>query len=205
MATTLYLVRHAQANPLRAVPEPEWELSERGQAQAAGLVPVLTALGIEAVYSSPFRRSIDTLRPFTTARELPLQVRDGLRERCLSRDWIADLRDVWQRSWADLSYALEGGESGLVCRSRMAGAVRAIAEDNPEGTVALGSHGYAIALLLTTLDPSFGVREASALRTPEIVRLRWDKNVLTWDREFEPGAEFDALATDFRLTPGIVA
>ncbi len=55
------------------------------------------------------------------------------------------------------------------------------------------------------VDPAFGLAEASALRTPEMLRVVRRGGRFTWDRSFEPGAAFDDLATDFRKTPGVIA
>jgi 2,3-bisphosphoglycerate-dependent phosphoglycerate mutase len=203
--TTLYLVRHAQSVPLMQQPEPEWRLSSIGTAQADGLVPVLTALGITRIYTSPYQRCRDTLAPFATARGLELQVHDGLRERRIAGQWVTDLRDVWQRSWADFSYTLDGGECSWTCRARIAAAVDEIVARHPGETIALGSHGAAIALFLHFVDATFGIRDASAIRTPELVKVTHRNGGYTWHRDFAPGAAFDALATDFRQTPGIVA
>lgn len=203
--TTLYLVRHAQSLPLPHVAEEEWALSPTGEEQALALVPVMRALGIARVYSSPFRRCRATLAPFAAEAGLAVALHDGLRERRLSAGWIGDFRDVWQRSWADFSYQLEGGECSWTCRERVAVAVAEIAARHPGETIAIGSHGYAIGLFLHSLEPAFGLAQASALRTPELLRVTWADGRGEWDRGFSGGAEFDRIATDFRRTPGIVA
>jgi len=61
--TRVILVRHAQSAPDRARPEAEWPLSDVGRRQAEALVPVLEALGVERLASSPYLRAIDP-RPF---------------------------------------------------------------------------------------------------------------------------------------------
>jgi 2,3-bisphosphoglycerate-dependent phosphoglycerate mutase len=203
--TTLYLVRHAQSQPSAEIPEPEWPLSATGAEQARALGPLLAALGVRRIYSSPFRRCRETLAPAAAALGLELQLHEGLRERRLSTAWIGDYREVWRRSWEDFSFVLEGGECSWTVRSRMAAAVAEIAARHPGETLALGSHGYAIGLLLHTCEPAFGAAEAGALRTPELVRMTFSAGQLAWDRAFRPGAEFDRIATDFRRTPGIVA
>lgn len=205
MLTSLYILRHAQAQPVRGTAEPDWALSPRGEQQAGELASVLRTLGITQAYSSPFRRCRDTIAPFTRATGLPLQVHDGLRERCLSRQWIGDFREIWRRSWEDLSFALPDGESSLVCRDRMAASVDHLARRHAGETLVLASHGFAIGLLLTTIDPGFGGLQAGALRTPELLKLTHDGHRLEWDRTFTPGAVFDGIATEFRSTPGIVA
>lgn len=203
--TTLYLVRHAQSLPLAHQSEPEWRLSDVGTAQARGLVGVLRALGVQRVYTSPYQRCRDTLAPFAAAHGIELALHDGLRERRVAGHRVMDFREWWTRSWADFSYALEGGEDSWTCRTRMAAAVAAIARQHRGETIALGSHGNAIALFLHYVDTTFGLERASALRTPEIMKIVHRDGGFVWERTFSAGEEFERLATDFRLTPGIVA
>ncbi len=203
--TTLYLLRHAQSLPLVHQAEADWALSPVGAAQAEGLVDVLAALGVQRVYTSPYRRCRATLAPFATAQGLPITVHDGLRERQIAGRWLPDFRDAWKRSWADFSYALEGGECSWTCRTRIAAAIEEITARHPGEVIALGSHGNAISLGLHYVDGSFGIEQANALRTPELSKVTHDGERFRWDRAFSAGEAFDRLATDFRLTPGIVA
>ena len=205
MTTTLYLIRHAQSLPHPEVPEADWQLSPVGAAQATGLAPILGALGIRRLYSSPYRRCRDTLAPFAAQAGLEVALDAGLRELRIAGVWMSDFRDVWRRSWADFSYALAGGETSWVCRERITAAIAAIVARHPGETIGCGSHGNAIGLFLNHVDPAFGVVEASALRTPEITRVRHRDGAFAWDRDFAPGAPLDALATDFARTPGVVA
>lgn len=203
--TTLYLIRHAQSQPRPDQAEPDWPLSATGAAQARGLAAVLNPLGIRRLYCSPYRRCRDTLAPFAAAAGLPIVADAGLRERRIAGAWMSDFREVWRRSWEDFSYVLDGGESSWACRERVAAAAEAIAARHPGETIGLGSHGNAIGLLLNYVDPAFGFREASALRTPDITRVVRRGGRFFWDRSFAPGPAFDELATDFRATPGVVA
>jgi 2,3-bisphosphoglycerate-dependent phosphoglycerate mutase len=203
--TTIYLIRHAQSQPHPEVPEADWPLSAVGEEQAKGLVAVLRPLGIRRIYSSPFRRCRDTLAPFAQATGLDLALHAGLRERRIAGQWISDFREVWWRSWADFEFALPGGESSTTCRDRMAAAVGELVARHPGETLALGSHGNAIALFMNYVDATVGMQEASAVRTPEIVKIAQRHGTFVWERAFSAGAEFDRLATDFRKTPGVVA
>jgi len=203
--TTIYFVRHAQSLPLPHQPESDWALSPVGAQQAQGLVPVLGSLGVRRVYSSPYRRCRDTLGPFAAAQGIEITLHEGLRERRIASQWVPDFRAVWRRSWEDFSYALEGGESSWVCRARIGAAVAAIVQQYPGETIAIGSHGNAIGLFLHYVDETFGLEGASALRTPEIVKVVHRGDGFAREKMFSAGAEFERLATDFRLTPGIVA
>ena len=205
MTTTIYLVRHAQSQPLAHQSEPDWDLSALGVEQARGLVPVLASLGVRRAYSSPYRRCRETLRPFVETHALELGLHEGLRERRFADQWMPGFRDAWRRSWEDFSYALEGGESSWACRERIGAAVEEIVQRHRGEIVALGSHGNAIGLFLHYVDTSFGIERASALRTPEIAKVVHRGGTFAHDRSFSAGEAFERLATDFRLTPGIVA
>ena len=203
--TTLYFIRHAQSLPSSAQAEPDWPLSPVGAAQARGLVPVLRALDIRRLYSSPYRRARDTVAPYARDAGLDVVLDDGLRERKIAHGWISDFRDVWRRSWEDFAYALDGGESSWTCRQRIVAAVEAIVARHPGETIGLGSHGNAIGLFLNYVDPTFGEIDATRIRTPEISRVVHDGGRYGWERDFTAGPAFEALATDFRETPGVVA
>ena len=156
--TTLVLVRHAQSAPDRSLPERDWPLSELGRRQAAELAPVLRALGVDALASSPFVRAIDTLRPYADAAGLPIAVDEDLRERSLG-GWLSDAAEVEaaiRRMHADLDFCLEGGETGRACIARFDAALARIIAANPGRTLAVGSHGGVLGHLLARHAPLTG-------------------------------------------------
>lgn len=62
--TVVYLVRHAETAPPGGDPDPsDRPLSESGVERAADLVGVLRAEGITHVFSTEFRRTMETARP----------------------------------------------------------------------------------------------------------------------------------------------
>jgi phosphohistidine phosphatase len=64
MATQLWLLRHGEAEPHDARPDPERRLTERGEQQSRAAGAALAALGMtfQAVYTSPKVRARDTAR-----------------------------------------------------------------------------------------------------------------------------------------------
>lgn len=76
--TTVIFVRHAEK---AAVPEDDPSLSAAGQRRAAELkrqlVDADVIAGIDAVYSTPFRRTEETARPIAEALDLPLSPYDA--------------------------------------------------------------------------------------------------------------------------------
>ena len=148
--TTLVLVRHAQSAPDPALPERDFPLSETGRAQAAALAPVLAELGVDALASSPYVRAVDTLRPYADQAGLPIAVDEDLRERSLGA-WLASVAEVEaavRRMHADLSFRLEGGESGHACLARFEAALARVVAAHPGRRIAVGSHGGILSHLL---------------------------------------------------------
>lgn len=184
-STTVYLLRHAESQPDRSLPEPEWPLSERGCQQAAGLTPVFGRLDIGAVYSSPFPRAIDTVRPFADARGLPINTHPDLRERKLAAGPVPNFRELLRQTWQDFQFAAPGGESSAACQARVRAAVSALAEKHHGATLLLASHGNAIGLYLNSIDPSFGYDDWAAMKNPDTFRVIVHDGRHTWDKHWK--------------------
>jgi len=125
-------------------------LSEAGHVQAHQLVRRLASTSIDAVYSSPLQRSIETAQPLASQRNLPVIERDRLAEIDFGQ-WtgatIAELEPdpEWRRfnSFRSSARALKG-ESILDLQSRMMTELEELRLRHPEQAVALFSHGELI-------------------------------------------------------------
>jgi len=80
MTHSLILVRHAEA-PWS--PDEARALSPSGRAAAERLAEQLCGLEIDAIYSSPYRRAVETVEPLAKRLRVPIQEIADLRERTL--------------------------------------------------------------------------------------------------------------------------
>ena len=184
--TTVYLLRHAESQPDAAVRESDWPLSERGQQQALDIVPVLTSLGIDQVYSSPYLRAVETVRPFVERAGKPLGFHADLRERRSmfvsgEPDFIVQVR----RTWEDFRFTPPGGESGAACQRRVVRAITDIVGRRPRATLLVSSHGIAISLLLNTIDHSFDFDGWAAMKNPDLFKIEVSGTSFAWDRSWQ--------------------
>ena len=79
---TLFLIRHGQSQANAGgitLENPLVPLTEVGELQARTLAALLPAAA-PAVWSSPFKRALDTAAPYCTGLGVGVQVHDGLRE-----------------------------------------------------------------------------------------------------------------------------
>jgi len=194
----LLLVRHGQteSNVRRvldtAVPGPG--LTELGQQQAAALPEALRGEPIEAVYASTQTRAELTAVPLATARELPIQVRDGLREVSAGDlEMRGDEAAIEQYltivfTWpeGDVDLRMPGGESGREVLNRFDAVVQEVADLGLDAVVVV-SHGAMIrvwtAARARNVDATFAA--AHALSNTGLVALDGDPAsgwaVLSWE------------------------
>jgi 2,3-bisphosphoglycerate-dependent phosphoglycerate mutase len=166
---TIYIVRHAKADgqPFHA------SLTLDGEEQAQNLVSFLEKYPIEAIYSSPYKRALQTIQPFSERKELPIHEDDRLGERILSGKDLPDWKDKLRESFEDFSLAFPGGESNEEAMERAASVIEDIV-NSEEDHIVVVSHGNLTTLLLRCFDEKFGLDELLALTNPDVYLVRTD-------------------------------
>jgi len=164
----IVLVRHATATGQDA----NAALTIEGQRQARMLADLLLRFQIQRVISSPFVRATESVEPFCRRADLRLETDDRLVERVLSARNLPDWREHLRRSFDDLDYCLEDGESSRTAQARGTSAVRA-ALTSGERCV-LVTHGNLLALILRSIDATVGFDVWSRLSNPDAFVLHVD-------------------------------
>lgn len=161
--TTLYLIRHAEAEGnLYRIAQGQCDsiITDRGYQQIAALAERFRDEKIDAVYSSDLTRTCITAGAIANTKHLPIQKRKDLREICVG-EWE-------EKTWGEIGieeteqlglftsrpdlWHVEGGETMAAVRDRMLAALRDIGEKNEGKTVAVFSHGCALRLALGALE-----------------------------------------------------
>jgi probable phosphoglycerate mutase len=149
----LLLVRHAlpiRRELVEGVADPE--LSEFGLRQAEHLAQYLSSEPIEAVYSSPMQRALQTAAPIAAALGLEVEVEAGIAEYDQNSPeyipveelkaandprWIAMMEGTWDSDETDAEF-----------RARTIGSIESIIERHPGQRVIAACHGGVINLYL---------------------------------------------------------
>lgn len=140
------------------------------------LVDRFAGCRIDAVYSSPYRRAVATVRPLAADRNLSIRSDARLRERELTDRWLDDHREALRRVWADFSLMLPGGESSAACLRRVGEALDDLRSRHDDGErVLVSSHGNAIGLYLNHLDGSFGFEDWTEMQNPDLFPVQEDR------------------------------
>lgn len=166
--TTVYLVRHAHAS---WTPDEGRALSPQGLAGAIHVAELLRGRPIVAIYASKARRAIQTVDPLAVALGLAVTSLKDLRERRLSGEPVDDHASAVAWCWAHPDAALPGGESNLAAQRRGVAAITTLTERHPGETIAVGTHGNLLALILQRWQPSVDHAFWSRLSMPDIYAL----------------------------------
>ncbi|MCI8423228.1 MAG: GNAT family N-acetyltransferase [Lawsonibacter sp.] len=157
--TTLYLIRHAEAegNLYRRIHG--WYdalITDNGFRQIQALEERFRDIPVDAVYTSGLYRTMTTARAVYVPKGLEPRIDPDLREIHMG-DW-EDLpfgeayfrfpEEMGRFNRSDPAWKAPNGEGFLDAGRRMEGAVRRIAQRHPDQTVAIFSHGTTIRLLL---------------------------------------------------------
>ena len=175
MHTDVVLVRHALSVPPTADGPDEFTrpLARDGLQQALELVETLTEPRPVAVWSSPYRRAIQTVEPTARALGLTVRTRWELREWDDGLPYTDDWEPHYAQSWADPRYARPGGESLDHLTVRAVGAVRALAQENRGRLVLAAGHGTFIARALSGFGVPVDWTFWQRMPMPAVYRLRF--------------------------------
>jgi 2,3-bisphosphoglycerate-dependent phosphoglycerate mutase len=166
MAKAIFLVRHCKAEGQEA----EAPLSAEGVAQAILLAESLASVPIERIISSPFRRAIQSIEPLSQRIAVNIELDARLAERVLCAEPVADWQEHLERSFQDMTYCMNGGESSFQAMQRVVSLVDKVREQSDE-IVVLVSHGNLMTLLLQSFDDRFGFSDWLELTNPDVYRI----------------------------------
>jgi probable phosphoglycerate mutase len=153
----LFLVRHA-LTPATGVRLAGWRpnihLSDAGRAEASRMAGRFERVPLNAIYSSPLERAVETARPLATAKKLRIRVREALGEVRYGEWEGRSLRSLAKtRHWRTvLAHPSEGrfpgGESLRETQCRVVAAVGEIVNEHGRGAVAVVTHADVIKMVL---------------------------------------------------------
>lgn len=145
--TTLFLIRHG----LTAVTGSRLY----GRTPGIHLDERFEGVRLNALYSSPLERCVETLEPVAEARGLEIRISDALIEMDAG-DWtgrtLPSLRRVklWNTVQRNPSrFHFPGGESFVDAEARVLDELERIVARHPNGRVAVGTHGDIVRVLIS--------------------------------------------------------
>jgi 2,3-bisphosphoglycerate-dependent phosphoglycerate mutase len=172
---SLFLIRHGKASLDGS--DRERGLTDEGIEHAKQISDILLKIEpkIQKIFSSPLRRAILTIEPFSQATNLEINVIEDLHEKITGDTEGRNLNEEKKKMWEDFDSKLPGGESSNEATQRALSGLNMALNDLPEnGSAAVQCHGTLIALILHNYDPSFGFDQWKSMTMPDIYQINYD-------------------------------
>lgn len=151
--TKVYFVRHAQ-------PEHSFEddrtrpLTLEGEKDTEIVTDFLKDKQIDVFYSSPYKRSMDTISNSALFYGKEIITDERLRER--EKGINSNNYGMFQKRWSDFDYHEENGESINMVQKRNMDALTEILKNNHGKNVVIATHGTALSSILNFYNSEFG-------------------------------------------------
>ncbi|SCG82419.1 phosphoglycerate mutase [Proteiniborus sp. DW1] len=183
--TKIYFVRHAQPD-LSVQDDLLRPLTEKGIVDSKKVTEFLLDRGITKIFSSPYKRTYDTVKDFADKSNLDINIIEDFRERKIDDVWIEDFNTFAKEQWNNFDYKLERGESLNEVQKRNIAALLKIIKENPRENIVIGTHGTALSTIINYYDKNFDYSEFERIKPlmPHIVYINFEGDKATEMKEF---------------------
>lgn len=178
--TNIYFIRHAQSDTSirdgRIRP-----LTEKGMKDRTLVTEFLKDKNIDVVFSSPFKRAIDTISDFAHQNGFDIELIENFRERKSDIDFSREtfgFDTFMERQWADFTYTFSDGECLSVVQNRNIAALEKILKKHEDKNIVIGTHGTALSTIINYYDRTYGFKDFMAMVNilPWVVKMSFSKN-----------------------------
>lgn len=179
----IYFVRHAKPD-FSVHDDLTRPLTDKGIIDSKNICEFLKKKSINKIYSSPYKRAIDTIKELAQNLNIKIEVVDDFRERKISNIWIEDFNKFSKSQWENFEYKLNDGESLNEVQSRNIKALHKILNENSNQNIVIGTHGTALSTIINYYDKTFDYLSFTKIKDvmPFIVYMEFEKtNVLNID------------------------
>lgn len=181
--TKIYFVRHAKPD-FKVKEDLIRPLTQEGVDDCKKVTKFLLDKNITRIFSSPYKRSIDTIKGFADIVDLDINIIEDFRERKINDIWIEDFNQFATEQWNNFDYKLSNGESLREVQKRNISALQNIISENEN--IVIGTHGTALSTIINYYDDSFKYDEFKRIKNfmPFIVCITLDGKVFKKIEEF---------------------
>lgn len=150
--TSIYFIRHAQ-------PDHNWEddrtrpLSDEGAQDCKKVADLFRDIKIDYYISSPYERSINTIKESANNHNMAIDTDERFREREAGIN--GNNFEMFRKRWDDFDFHEESGESLNIVQKRNIEAISEILNNYKDKNIAIGTHGTALSTILNHFEPSY--------------------------------------------------
>ncbi len=144
--TKVYFVRHCQPN-FANKDDRTRELTRKGLNDRKVITNYLFDKNIDVIFSSPYKRCLDTIEPFAELAKLPINKIENLKERTIGK-WVKNFNEYAIKQWNNFDYKIEDGESLAEVQNRNIKEIENILKNNDGKNIVISTHGTAFSTIV---------------------------------------------------------
>ena len=180
--TTVYFNRHAQSDS--SIHNPFLRpLTEKGLRDCSLVTNFLKDKKIDAAFSSPYKRAVDTIASFADQNGISIKLIDDFREHeTISDNYCdSDYFPFIQKYWEDKDFKIPGDESITELQNRNILALKKILKEHKDQNIIIGTHGMALSAIINYYDKTYGYNDFLSMvkMKPWVVKMTFDDDLCT--------------------------
>lgn len=183
--TKILLLRHAQVERSKEVLNSQWPLTLQGKQSAIELVDFLKSFKIDCIYSSPYRRTIETVEPIAESLSLHINIDVGLKGRKMPKSVSLNPWTFFEDSWNNNQYKIFDSESGEECANRAINTLTHIGSLNKNKCILVCSHSNLIGYFLKSIDNTLPFSWFKNMKCPALFDIDFDGDNFSWNKNIE--------------------
>ena len=162
--TKVYFIRHAKPD-YSIHDDYSRPLTQEGLKDCKSVTDFLLDRCITKVFSSPYKRTVDTIKDFAERVDLKIDIIDDFRERTIDNGWwIEDFNAFAKEQWSNFDYKLSNGESLNEVQKRNIAALQCILNENENKNIVIGTHGTALSTIIHYFNKKFDYTEFERIK-----------------------------------------
>jgi 2,3-bisphosphoglycerate-dependent phosphoglycerate mutase len=176
MERTIYFVRHSEPD-LNVIEDRQRPLTIEGHNRLKNIVSYFKDIEIDEIYSSPYKRCVDTVKAVAKEKALEITTVEYFKERKVTDGWIDDFKTYSTKQWKNFDYKLKNGESLNETRIRNVEALNEIMTLDWK-TIVIGTHGTALSTILNHYFDDYGYEQFLEIKVefPFVCKVEIDDN-----------------------------
>lgn len=190
MKTTTYIVRHAES-PFIFEQEKTRGLSEEGLVDSKKIADIFKDVEVDCIVSSSYRRAIQTVKYLAEQKGLSIIEFDELRERPIKG---LDYKMPWEelliaieKSFMDIDYSLEGGESTRKAQQRAIPIIDKLLCEYKGKNIVIGTHGNIMTIIMNYYNKEYGFDFWNSTSMPDVYKMTFELDeLIEIERLWEP-------------------
>jgi 2,3-bisphosphoglycerate-dependent phosphoglycerate mutase len=177
MFTKIYFIRHSEAD-FSIKDDFSRPLSSKGANDSKKLVNFFKNKNIDLMFSSPYKRATDTIKPISEKLNISIETINNFRERKISNGWIKDFSSYAKQQWQDFTFKLPEGECLNEVQERNVTSLFKLLEAHQGKNIIIGTHGTALSTIINYFDSNFGYDNFMKIKdvVPLIVTMSFKNN-----------------------------